>query len=84
MNIVILFNITYHTPVGGKNYKSRVHAYLSIYGKGTYIPALGETYGGYLAAMEYDAYAFQYRMGDNNPNVVKQMNYFSGQINPYK
>jgi RHS repeat-associated protein len=76
----------YYVPytVGGKNFKSRVDAYLSIYGKGSYIPALGETYGGYLAAMEYDAYAFQYRMGDNATYVVKNMNYFAGQINPYK
>ncbi|GIQ58086.1 hypothetical protein Flavo103_12220 [Flavobacterium collinsii] len=65
-------------------FKTMEMAYQSIYGSGTYLAAIGETFGGYLAAMEYDAYAFQYRMGDNAPYVVKMMNYKSGQINPYK
>ena len=32
----------------------------------------------------YDAYAFQYRMGDNAPYVVKMMNYKSNQIHPHR
>lgn len=72
----------YITPYMG--FKTMQQAYLSIYGKGQYVLALDETIGGYLAAMGYDAYAFQYRMGDNAPYVVKMMNYKSNQIHPHR
>lgn len=70
------------TPYMG--YKTMVSAWQSLYGNGNYVPVLGETLGGYLSAMEYDAYAFQYRMGDNASYVIKMMNYKANQIRLYK
>jgi hypothetical protein len=67
-------------------FNSRVEYWQSLYGMGTYSAATGQTYGGYLAAMERDAYSYQYRMGDANSYVLSQYNKFHEQISykPFK
>ena len=63
------FQITAPYTIGGTTYASRVTFWTEIHGVGEYILQQDKTIGGFRAAMEYDAYSYQWRIGDHSTYV---------------